>query len=214
MLVFARIPSTTVKAGVGLFSSWYFQIQSWISSSCCASVVGHRQNQGCWTGVHWGSPYPNTGPTTASLLPTLCRPKKDKCSAVGSEYGSDHPQVPEDYSQLVSGSHHLPWQRAHHCCHVTLAWIIEKGRALGRYTSGMSFHWQLEAHYCTSLLAPWAGEEMDQMPWPSPLPFTVARDVCGVSVLLWLCRGFLRNLGFSCTPSLGTEMSKCLHIPV
>lgn len=217
MLVFARTPSTIVKAEAGLLSSRYFQVHTLINSSCCASVVGQRQHQGCWTQVHWGSPYPNTSPTPASLLPTQCHlKKKDTCSAVGSEYGSDPSQVPEDHSQLVSGSHHLLWWRSHHCCHVTLARTVEKGIAFGRYTAGISFHWQLEAHYCTSLLAPWAseaaGEEMYQMPWPSHLPYTVLRGgrMC---VVFLCCSGFLRNFGFCCT-TLGAEMSKCLHILV
>lgn len=77
--------------------------------------------------------------------------KKYTCSAVGSEYGSDSSQVPEDYSQLVSGSHPLPGRRSHHYFHVTLAGAAEKGIAFGTYTAGMSFHWWLEARYCTFL---------------------------------------------------------------
>lgn len=42
MLVFARTPSTIMKAEAGFLGSWYFQDQAWISSSCCASVAGER----------------------------------------------------------------------------------------------------------------------------------------------------------------------------
>lgn len=78
-----------------------------------------------------------------------------------------------------------PLQRSHHYCHITLAWTTEKGIAFGRYTAGMSFHWQLEAHYCTSFLVPWAsevaGEEMDQVPWPSHL------TQCSETCVVFLC---------------------------
>lgn len=81
-----------------------------------------------------------------------------------------------------------PWRRSHHYCRVTLAGTVEKAIAFGRYTVGMSFHWQLEAPSCASLLAPWAseaaGEEMDQMPWPSHLTHTLLR---GQDVFLWCC---------------------------
>lgn len=118
---------------------------------------------------------------------------------MGSEDGSDHPQVPENYSQLVFGSHHLPWQRSHHYCHVTLARTVEKGIAFGRYTAGMSFHWQLEARYCTSLLAPRAseaaGEEMDKMPWPSHLPYTERAGCVWCSCAALTLQGLSEKLG-------------------
>lgn len=149
MLIFARTPSTIVKAEAGLLSSWYFKVQTLINSGCCASVVGQRQHQGCWTQVHWGSPYPNTGPTTASLLPTQCHLKKRYMLSSGiriwlwsfpSSWGSFTGSVWQSSSPLTEISSLLPCYFGSDCGERNSFWQIHSWNELSLAAGGSLVH--------------------------------------------------------------------------